>query len=1024
MESIVDTRVDARVDARLKRCFAIFFVAVSMLVLPLAAEAQESAEAMETLPAQGALLAELQKQLEAPPPEGDDPLERCIYHHKRGMANVRLGRTDEAIIDLKQALSLNQPLRSPPPGSWCQRFRIQIDLANAYRQAGDPRARVAFVKEMGEELRKTNTRRYFFTLTWLMDDYVTLGMLKNAEEALNQASSLIPELRQRRDWATEEANVLNQWNVYLAYMQDLRGNFAEAERLRRESLKQAQAYLALRTRIDGTDSQLIPAARRNVASALRLLGNTLSAQGKFSEAEFYNRESLTLFLSFTAKNSPDVARVLANLGVIKMQQGRLALAEDYLRQALSALEGGQVRTYSPQLAAARGELAFVLQMQDRWAESLALFEVRDQGLRSNPAQIARTGLLRTDWAMALIRNGKVEPAVDMMQRIVAHYQRVPYADPQLVARAKGYLAVALAAQGDSARALAAFEEAIPLLMQQVASDSEGDGLGAGRQFRTTNILEAYLGLLSRLHLSGEQMNGRNPVAVAFSIADIARGSAVQRAVAASSARANLPDAALSELARKEQDAGNRKASLTKILARLASAPEAQRLDSVVTDMRREIDQLTAQQGAYRKELASRYPDYVNLVDPKPATMAEIQAALKPDEAVVALYSAHDRTYVWTLTPQRAGFQVVAVERQQLAADVARVRSSLDLSDGTVKKFDAERAQALYQLLLSPDEALWASSKLLNVIPHGALGQIPFGLLLTAAHQSSAGNAAAPWLIRRIAVAQQSSASSFLALRQRNPSAATRENFIGFGDPVFMGGKHAAASGKIRNLRLVSPVTASTPEGGTGNVAGDAFARLSPLPDTQLELEEMARAIKADPRKDLFLGARATEGNVKRSRLAGYRVVAFATHGLVPGELVGLDQPALALANPLYSNDKENDGLLTLEEVLGLRLDAEWVVLSACNTGSSDGLQGEAVSGLGRGFFFAGARSLLVSNWAVETVSARLLTTGVFKLQMEDAGLTRAEALRRSMLKLMSQGEIDYAHPAFWAPFTLVGDGYR
>ena len=140
--------------------------------------------------------------------------------------------------------------------------------------------------------------------------------------------------------------------------------------------------------------------------------------------------------------------------------------------------------------------------------------------------------------------------------------------------------------------------------------------------------------------------------------------------------------------------------------------------------------------------------------------------------------------------------------------------------------------------------------------------------------------------------------------------------------------------------------------------------------------------------------------------------------------VGLDQPALALANPKLSGDKENDGLLTLDEVLGLRLNADWVVLSACNTGSSDGLQGEALSGLGRGFFFAGARSLLVSNWAVETVSARLLTTGLFRSQFEEPGLTRAEALRRSMLIVMQSGEPNYDHPAYWAPFTLVGDGYR
>ncbi|MBK8063257.1 MAG: CHAT domain-containing protein [Betaproteobacteria bacterium] len=157
---------------------------------------------------------------------------------------------------------------------------------------------------------------------------------------------------------------------------------------------------------------------------------------------------------------------------------------------------------------------------------------------------------------------------------------------------------------------------------------------------------------------------------------------------------------------------------------------------------------------------------------------------------------------------------------------------------------------------------------------------------------------------------------------------------------------------------------------------------------------------------------------------------FATHGLVSGELDGLTQPALALSAPEVTGDG-GDGLLTMEEVLGLKLDADWVVLSACNTASGDGEGGEALSGLGRAFFFAGARTLLASNWPVETVSARLLTTRLFELQAAKPGVTRAEALRATMLELMDsvspQGGVGaagftYAHPMFWAPFSLVGDG--
>jgi CHAT domain-containing protein len=165
--------------------------------------------------------------------------------------------------------------------------------------------------------------------------------------------------------------------------------------------------------------------------------------------------------------------------------------------------------------------------------------------------------------------------------------------------------------------------------------------------------------------------------------------------------------------------------------------------------------------------------------------------------------------------------------------------------------------------------------------------------------------------------------------------------------------------------------------------------------------------------------------VRGAELARRRFVMFATHGLVPGELDGLTQPALALAAPSAA-DANDDGLLTMEEVLRLRLDADWVVLSACNTAAGNGEGAEAISGLGRAFFYAGARALLVTSWPVETTSARLLTTDVFARQTRDPRLDRATALRQSMLALIGGtaegGAFGYAHPIFWAPFLLVGDG--
>jgi CHAT domain-containing protein len=206
--------------------------------------------------------------------------------------------------------------------------------------------------------------------------------------------------------------------------------------------------------------------------------------------------------------------------------------------------------------------------------------------------------------------------------------------------------------------------------------------------------------------------------------------------------------------------------------------------------------------------------------------------------------------------------------------------------------------------------------------------------------------------------------------------------------------------------------------------------LNRLPDTSDEILSIAEALDANPQQDVFVGHRDSEQKIKTMDLSDRRVIAFATHALVPGDLDGLDQPALALCSPEVTGENE-DGLLTLGEILKLKLNADWVVLSACNTGAADGAGAEAVSGLGRAFFYAGTRAILVSMWPVETTSARQLTSRLFAYQKQDKTLSRAGALRQSILALIDgagmknpvSGKIaaSYAHPFFWAPFIIVGD---
>jgi CHAT domain-containing protein len=523
---------------------------------------------------------------------------------------------------------------------------------------------------------------------------------------------------------------------------------------------------------------------------------------------------------------------------------------------------------------------------------------------------------------------------------------------------------------------------------------------------------------------------------------------VQRALQASSARSATKDPVLAELVRTSQDIDKKIGAALGALNNLLTLPASERDQKLVVSTETDIARLQATRTQSLKEIAKKFPNYGDLVNPPPPSPADLQKRLADDEALLSFYFGRFNSYVWVLRKDRpVHFARIDTKLGDINAKVNKLREALEpnaamISD--IPAFDLDLAYDLYALLLKPTEANWKPAKNLIVVMNGALGLLPLSLLPTEPSKIDRNDdplfssyRKVPWLARTHAVTLVPSISALLTLRKLPVGNASRQPLIGFGDPLFSREQADEAARQDDPIQVagVGNVTRGVPLKRRSSPKLDGvdsvqLAQLPRLPDTAEELKSIALALQADPAKVLNLGKDANEKNVKTMNLSNFKIIAFATHGLVPGELDGLAQPALALTAPSVA-DSDGDGLLTMEEVLALKLDADWVVLSACNTGSGVVAGAEAASGLGRAFFYAGTRALLLTNWSVHSESARELITDLFKRQADDPALTRGEALRQAMMALADgpgytgadgKTEFAYAHPLFWAPYSVIGDG--
>lgn len=522
-------------------------------------------------------------------------------------------------------------------------------------------------------------------------------------------------------------------------------------------------------------------------------------------------------------------------------------------------------------------------------------------------------------------------------------------------------------------------------------------------------LDAYSAAAAARAKAGDAAASQALLVEMFEASQLSQGGVTSQQIAQATARlaANARDPKVADAIKARQDAVNHLADLYRARDRQEQqGPAAGGAAPANAAADAEIAKAQAAVAAADQALQAAAPNFGQLVQ-QVASAKDVLAALEPDEGFVSISLSDTGGWSFLLRDGKVYVAKVDGGTPRMAELVKKIRGSIESDTGVPPPFDVADAYALYKATLGGLDADMKGMTALVVAPAGPLLSYPFAALLTGPGDAN-DLPAAPWLLRRMSVAHVPAAANFVSLRKIAGNSRATQPWFGFGD--------------------FHPVTLAQAKRTYAAGCGDSatlFAGLPPLPYAKRELEA-ARQLLGASGSDEMLGSGFTAAAVLKKNLKNYQILHFATHALLPTDLHCQSESAIVTSAPQGAQNADG-ALLTASEVTGLDLDANLVILSACNSGGpGGGTAGESLSGLARSFFYAGARALLVTHWEVNDQAAAYLVAVTLQRYRANKGSGVAAALRTAQLSMLDDAgkglPKEIAHPFYWAPFALIGDG--